>query len=103
LLKAVEATNNIIIGDSITNAIGKTTPPNAAKLTSGCNNRATTALRIGSSADINSQLAARGLHLRKISKVVSGVRFEDGMFIYNYLILRFLIEEKRNVSEPKIP
>ena len=57
-------------------AIGKTMPPQAARLTRGSANRATMAFIIGPSVAIKIQLAANGhqvLAMRRIDKEVSWV------------------------------
>lgn len=53
-------------------ARGKTIPPYAARLIAGLGRRAMTALKAGSSAPINSQLAANGHQVWKIRFNVSG-------------------------------
>ena len=65
MLKVVEAARSIILGAWMIVAIEKTTPQ-AARLISGATMRAITALISGSSAVINSQLAANGHQVRMI-------------------------------------
>ncbi len=56
-----------MIGASISRATGMTTPPKAARLTAGSDNRAITAATIGPSNPIASQLAASGAQRRATS------------------------------------
>src|SRR5690625_2531672 len=70
---AVLAVKNMSTGASKINAMGKTTPPYAAKLISGLVKRDSTALIAGSSKLIASQLKAKGNHRVATSRVVNGV------------------------------
>jgi hypothetical protein len=63
----------MITGDSMSNARGNTIPPYAAKFIAGFGSRATKALKAGSSAPINSQLAASGHQVFRIRLKESGV------------------------------
>ena len=67
LLSVVDAARSIVLGDWMIIDNAKTTPQ-AARLISGAGSRAITALISGSSAVINSQLAARGHQVRKICR-----------------------------------
>jgi hypothetical protein len=57
-------------GDSITSAIGYTTPPYAARFISGLAIRAIIALKAGPSRPINNQLAASGHHVLTMRFIV---------------------------------
>ena len=61
---AVLAVRSIMIGASMSRATGMTTPPNAARFTSGSARRAITAATAGPSRPIASQLAASGAQRR---------------------------------------
>jgi hypothetical protein len=77
LLRAVEAANSIIMGDSMIIESAKTTPY-AAKLIWGSASRETTALTAGSSNPMSIQLAANGHHARKIRRNDSGAWLTAG-------------------------
>ncbi|MEZ4559795.1 MAG: hypothetical protein R2854_25705 [Caldilineaceae bacterium] len=65
LLNVVDAASSMVMGEARISASGKTTP-HAARCTSGCALRATTAASAGISPVMMSQLAASGHHVRKI-------------------------------------
>ena len=56
----------MMVGAVNKETIGLITPPYAAKLISGLGSRATKALKIGMAEFINTQLSAKGHHVRKI-------------------------------------
>jgi len=59
----------MMIGASIINEMGKTTPPWVARLISGCAKRAMTAVMAGISMPINNQEAAKGSQVCKILRI----------------------------------
>ena len=66
VLRAVDAASIMNTGASTRSARGNTTPPNAASWTVWSGRRATTALIIGSSIPISSQLRASGHQATRI-------------------------------------
>jgi hypothetical protein len=62
LHNAVDAANSIMIGPSMTNEIGNAMLPNAARLAFWSGIDATNHEKVGPSAPINNQLAAKGSH-----------------------------------------